>query len=32
MRRTDQRRAAVFACYQRDVTGTPIDELVERVP
>jgi N utilization substance protein B len=23
VRRTDQRRAAVFASYQRDVTGTP---------
>lgn len=32
MRRTDQRRAAVFICYQRDVTGAPIDELVERDP
>jgi N utilization substance protein B len=30
MRRTDQRRAAVFALYQRDVTGRPLDELVER--
>ena len=30
MRRTDQRRAAVFACYQREVTGTPVDELLER--
>ncbi len=23
----DQRRDAVFACYQRDVTGRPLDEL-----
>ena len=29
MRRTDQRRAAVFALYQRDVTGRPLDELVD---
>src|SRR6185312_13036758 len=28
MRRSDQRRDAVFACYQRDVTGRPLDELV----
>jgi N utilization substance protein B len=27
MRRSDQRRDAVFACYQRDVTGRPLDEL-----
>ena len=25
-RRTDQRRAAVFALYQHDVTGRPLDE------
>jgi transcription antitermination protein NusB len=30
MRRTDQRRAAVFAVYQHDVTGTPVEELIER--
>jgi N utilization substance protein B len=30
MRRTDQRRAAVFICYQRDVTGAPLDELIRR--
>ena len=30
MRRTDQRRAAVFAGYQHDVTGTPVEQLVER--
>jgi N utilization substance protein B len=28
MRRSDQRRDAVFACYQRDVTGRPFEELV----
>jgi N utilization substance protein B len=28
MRRTDQRRDAVFACYQRDVTGRPLEELI----
>jgi transcription antitermination protein NusB len=27
MRRSDQRRDAVFACYQRDVTGRPLEEL-----
>ena len=32
MRRTDQRRAAVFSCYQREVTGTPVAELIERGP
>jgi N utilization substance protein B len=30
MRRTDQRRAAVVALYQQDVTGRPLDELVEK--
>jgi N utilization substance protein B len=30
MRRTDQRRAAVFITYQRDVTGAGIDEIAER--
>jgi N utilization substance protein B len=30
MRRSDQRRAAVVALYQRDVTGRPLDELVDR--
>ena len=30
MRRSDQRRAAVFALYQQDVTGRPADELVPR--
>jgi N utilization substance protein B len=28
MRRSDQRRDAVFVCYQRDVTGRPLAELV----
>ena len=28
MRRSDQRRDAVFASYQRDVTGRPLAELV----
>ncbi|MDQ3572000.1 MAG: transcription antitermination factor NusB [Actinomycetota bacterium] len=28
MRRSDQRRAAVFATYQRRVTGRPLDELL----
>jgi N utilization substance protein B len=30
VRRTDQRRAAVFICYQRDVTGTQVPELIDR--
>jgi transcription antitermination protein NusB len=29
-RRTDQRRAAVFALYQHDLTGRPLDDLFER--
>lgn len=29
MRRSDQRRAAVFAIYQRDLTGRPLDDLFE---
>jgi N utilization substance protein B len=29
MRRSDQRRDAVFASYQRDVTGRPLAELIE---
>ena len=29
MRRSDQRRAAVFALYQQDVTGRPAEELLE---
>ena len=28
MSRTDQRRAAVVALYQREVTGRPLDELL----
>jgi N utilization substance protein B len=28
MRRSDQRRDAVFALYQRDVTGRPLDDLL----
>jgi N utilization substance protein B len=28
VRRSDQRRDAVFASYQRDVTGRPLEELV----
>jgi N utilization substance protein B len=30
VRRTDQRRAAVFALYQHDLTGRPLDEVFER--
>jgi transcription antitermination protein NusB len=29
-RRSDQRRAAVFAMYQHDVTGRAIDDVLER--
>ena len=29
-RRTDQRRAAVFALYQHDLTGRPLDDVFER--
>lgn len=29
-RRTDQRRAAVFALYQHEVTGRPLDDVFER--
>ena len=32
MRRSDQRRAAVVALYQRDVTGRPLEELMPRDP
>jgi transcription antitermination protein NusB len=28
VRRSDQRREAVFASYQRDVTGRPLEELI----
>jgi transcription antitermination protein NusB len=30
VRRTDQRRAAVFACYQSAVTGASLEEVLER--
>ena len=30
MRRSDQRRAAVFALYQHDLTGRPLDDLFEK--
>jgi N utilization substance protein B len=30
MRRSDQRRAAVVALYQRDVTHRPLEQLVDR--
>jgi transcription antitermination protein NusB len=30
MSRSDQRRAAVVALYQREVTGRPLDELIPR--
>ncbi len=29
MRRSDQRRDAVFALYQHEVTGRPLEELLE---
>ena len=29
MRRSEQRRAAVFALYQHDLTGRPLDDLFE---
>ena len=29
-RRSDQRRAAVFALYQHDLTGRPLDDMFER--
>jgi transcription antitermination protein NusB len=32
LRRTDQRRAAVFSSYQHEVTGTPLAQLIERGP
>ena len=31
MRRSDQRRDAAFALYQRDVTGRPLDDLLTDV-
>src|SRR6185503_3770257 len=30
MRRTDQRRAAIFALYQHEVTGAPLEAVMER--
>jgi len=30
MRRSDQRRAAVFALYQHQLTGRPLDDVFER--
>jgi N utilization substance protein B len=30
MRRSDQRRAAVFALYQHDLTGRPLDDVFPR--
>jgi N utilization substance protein B len=30
VRRSDQRRAAVVALYQRDVTGRPLDDTLEK--
>jgi N utilization substance protein B len=30
VRRSEQRRAAVFALYQHDVTGRPLDDVFER--
>ena len=30
MRRSDQRRAAVVALYQADVTGRPLSDLIDR--
>ena len=30
MRRTDQRRAATVALYQADVTGRPVEDLLDR--
>ena len=30
MRRTDQRRAATVALYQHDVTGRPLDQLLDK--
>ena len=31
MRRSEQRRAAVVALYQHEVTGRPMDELIDRI-
>jgi N utilization substance protein B len=30
MRRSEQRRAAIFALYQHDLTGRPLDDVFER--
>ena len=30
MRRSEQRRAAVFALYQHDLTGRPLDDVFQR--
>ena len=30
MRRSDQRRDAIFACYQSDVTGRPLADLLDK--
>jgi N utilization substance protein B len=30
MRRSEQRRAAVFALYQHDLTGRPLDDVFDR--
>ena len=30
MKRSEQRRAAVFALYQHDLTGRPLDDVFER--
>jgi N utilization substance protein B len=32
MRRSDQRRAAIFSLYQHEVTGTPLAEIAARGP
>ena len=32
MSRSEQRRDAVFACYQHDVTGRPLEALLEGSP
>ena len=32
MRRSDQRRSAIFALYQHEVTGAPLEDLIERGP
>ena len=32
MRRSDQRREAVFALYQHEITGRPLEELLTGAP